>query len=142
MAGVDLILQRFKDFKSRVVFSAEGFCWPDQSLAVRDRWGVMEVPCFGLSAMPSSLHVEIPLSQHTQSQYPKVGLGKRFLNSGGKKFSTLHGYLNLSSPPSPTVGFIGYAPDVYAIVADHPIADRDDDQLYYTQIFLDKEKRV
>lgn len=40
------------------------------------------------------------------------------------------------------IGFIGYAPDVYAIVSDHPIADRDDDQLYYTQIFLDKEKRV
>ena len=44
VAGVDVILQRFKDFKSRVVFSAEGFCWPDQSLAVRDGcgWGVME----------------------------------------------------------------------------------------------------
>ena len=52
VAGVDLILQRFKDFKSRVVFSAEGFCWPDQSLAVRDRWGVMKdgrVSRFGLS---------------------------------------------------------------------------------------------
>lgn len=44
VAGVDVILQRFKDFKSRVVFSAEGFCWPDQSLAVRVGcgWGVME----------------------------------------------------------------------------------------------------
>ena len=33
-AGADVILSKFKDFNSRVVFSAEGFCWPDQSLAV------------------------------------------------------------------------------------------------------------
>ena len=33
-AGADVILSKFKDFKSRVVFSAEGFCWPDKSLAV------------------------------------------------------------------------------------------------------------
>jgi hypothetical protein len=33
-AGADVILQRFLDFNSRVVFSAEGFCWPDQDLAV------------------------------------------------------------------------------------------------------------
>lgn len=84
----------------------------------------------------------MPSSQHTQSQYPKVGLGKRFLNSGGKKLSTLHSYLNFSLSFSLAIGFIGYAPDVYAIVSDHPIADRDDDQLYYTKIFLDKEKRV
>ena len=29
-----MILSKFKDFKSQVVFSAEGFCWPDKSLAV------------------------------------------------------------------------------------------------------------
>ena len=34
VAGEDEILERFKDFNARVVFSAEGFCWPDQSLAV------------------------------------------------------------------------------------------------------------
>ena len=33
-AGADVILKKFQDFKSRVVFSAEGFCWPDKSLAV------------------------------------------------------------------------------------------------------------
>lgn len=33
-AGADVILERFMDFNCRVVFSAEGFCWPDQSLAV------------------------------------------------------------------------------------------------------------
>ena len=32
--GADVILKKFQDFKSRVVFSAEGFCWPDKSLAV------------------------------------------------------------------------------------------------------------
>ena len=33
-AGPDAILKKFEDFECRVVFSAEGFCWPDQSLAV------------------------------------------------------------------------------------------------------------
>ena len=39
-------------------------------------------------------------------------------------------------------GFIGYAKEVAAAVADHPIQDTDDDQLYYTQLYLDQEKRV
>ena len=33
-ADADTILRRFLDFSCRVVFSAEGFCWPDQNLAV------------------------------------------------------------------------------------------------------------
>lgn len=33
-AGADVILERFLHFNSSVVFSAEGFCWPDQDLAV------------------------------------------------------------------------------------------------------------
>lgn len=87
-AGAETILSKFAEFGSRVVFSAEGFCWPDQNLA---------------------------------NQYPRVGLGKRFLNSGG---------------------FIGYAREIHQLVWDHAIADSDDDQLYYTQLFLDHDKRV
>lgn len=34
LAGEDTILTKFKDFESSLVFSAEGFCWPDRSLAV------------------------------------------------------------------------------------------------------------
>jgi hypothetical protein len=49
-----------------------------------------------------------------------VGLGKRFLCSGG---------------------FIGYASDVYSIVSDSAINDIDDDQLYYTNIYLNESKR-
>ncbi|XP_065582274.1 procollagen-lysine,2-oxoglutarate 5-dioxygenase 1-like isoform X1 [Artemia franciscana] len=78
------IIQQFKTFQARVVFSAEGFCWPDQNLA---------------------------------DQYPAAPLrGKRFLNSGG---------------------FIGYASDLYEIVSHKEIDDSDDDQLYYTLIYLD-----
>ena len=40
------------------------------------------------------------------------------------------------------VGFIGYAKDVYEIVTHKKIENRGDDQLYYTQIFLDTELRV
>lgn len=39
-------------------------------------------------------------------------------------------------------GFIGYAREVAAVVSDHIIEDTDDDQLYYTQLYLDPEKRV
>ena len=38
-------------------------------------------------------------------------------------------------------GFIGYASDVYALVADSAIQDSDDDQLYYTKLYLDAAKR-
>ena len=39
-------------------------------------------------------------------------------------------------------GFMGYAPEINTIVSDHEIADTDDDQLYYTLIYLDQQKRV
>jgi len=37
---------------------------------------------------------------------------------------------------------VGYAPVIADIIADHEISDTDDDQLYYTRIFLDETKRV
>jgi hypothetical protein len=46
---------------------------------------------------------------------------KRFLNSGG---------------------FIGFASDIYEIISSTPIKDDDDDQLFYTNIFLNKPTRV
>ena len=46
------------------------------------------------------------------------------------------------TPPPPAPGFIGYAPEMYAMVADRAVGDQDDDQLYYTLIYLDLEKRV
>ncbi len=56
-----------------------------------------------------------------EEKYPQVSeKEKRFLNSGA---------------------FIGFANDIYEIVSFAPIADNDDDQLYYTQIFLNKELR-
>lgn len=45
------LLKKFIQSGSRLLFSAEGFCWPE--------WGLAE-------------------------QYPEVGTGKRFLNSGGE----------------------------------------------------------
>jgi hypothetical protein len=85
--GEDSIISKFRDFNAQIVFSAEGFCWPDRSLAPK---------------------------------YPKVALGKRFLCSGG---------------------FIGYGNVVHDIIWDHEIKDTDDDQLYYTEIYLDESKR-
>ncbi|XP_066527094.1 multifunctional procollagen lysine hydroxylase and glycosyltransferase LH3 [Hoplias malabaricus] len=86
--GPEEVLRKFSRFKHRVVFSAEGFCWPNQKLAPK---------------------------------YPAVHSGKRYLNSGG---------------------FIGYAPDIYEIVQQWNLRDDDDDQLFYTHIYLDKEHRT
>lgn len=49
------LLRKFVQSGSRLLFSAEGFCWPEWALA---------------------------------EQYPEVGTGKRFLNSGGESHGT------------------------------------------------------
>ena len=57
-----------------------------------------------------------------EDEYPKVEPHqKRFLNSGG---------------------FIGYAADIYSIITNSKLDDDDDDQLFYTKLFLNKELRV
>ncbi|XP_023821824.1 procollagen-lysine,2-oxoglutarate 5-dioxygenase 3 isoform X4 [Oryzias latipes] len=86
-AGPGELLAKFSRLGHRVVFSAEGFCWPDQRLA---------------------------------SKYPQVHSGKRYLNSGG---------------------FIGFAADLSAIVQQWTLKDDDDDQLFYTRIYLDRNQR-
>lgn len=86
-AGAQEILKKFHKFKTKVLFSAEGFCWPDESLA---------------------------------EKYPKVENGQRYLNSGG---------------------FMGYAPQLYKVVTSSQIKNIDDDQLFYTKIYLNEELR-
>ncbi|XP_032202383.1 procollagen-lysine,2-oxoglutarate 5-dioxygenase 2 isoform X1 [Mustela erminea] len=53
-------------------------------------------------------------------KYPIVHIGKRYLNSGG---------------------FIGYAPYINKIVQQWNLQDNDDDQLFYTKIYIDPLKR-
>ncbi|KAL7990893.1 hypothetical protein Chor_014323 [Crotalus horridus] len=53
-------------------------------------------------------------------KYPIVRSGKRFLNAGG---------------------FIGYYPNVNDIVQQWDLQDSDDDQLFYTKIYIDPLKR-
>ncbi|KAG8431599.1 hypothetical protein GDO86_018021 [Hymenochirus boettgeri] len=81
------LLWKFHQFEHKVIFSAEGFCWPD--------WGLAD-------------------------RYPPVSNGKRFLNSGG---------------------FIGFAPQLYEIVQLWKYKDDDDDQLFYTKIYLEETLR-
>ncbi|KAM6960302.1 LOW QUALITY PROTEIN: multifunctional procollagen lysine hydroxylase and glycosyltransferase LH3 [Tautogolabrus adspersus] len=87
-SGPEEVLSKFSRLGHRVVFSAEGFCWPDQRLAPK---------------------------------YPEVHSGKRYLNSGG---------------------FIGFASDLSTIVQQWKYKDNDDDQLFYTKIYLDKIQRT
>ena len=39
-------------------------------------------------------------------------------------------------------GFMGYAPEMYVLISDHEVKDTDDDQLYYTKLYLDQDVRV
>ncbi|KAH0954090.1 hypothetical protein HN011_010425 [Eciton burchellii] len=55
------------------------------------------------------------------THYPPVSRGKRYLNSGG---------------------FIGYASDLYEILDTAEIKDEDDDQLFYTTVYLRNELRM
>ena len=55
-----------------------------------------------------------------KDSYPAIEAGKRFLNSGG---------------------FIGYAKDIYDVVTHHEIQNHEDDQLYYTKLYLDENFR-
>ncbi|OQR74134.1 procollagen-lysine, partial [Tropilaelaps mercedesae] len=54
-----------------------------------------------------------------REKYPELE-GKKYLNSGG---------------------FIGFAPEIYKIVTHSFIKDTDDDQLFYTKIYLDEQMR-
>ncbi|XP_054159305.1 procollagen-lysine,2-oxoglutarate 5-dioxygenase-like [Oppia nitens] len=84
----DEILRRFVSMDAKIVFSSEGFCWPDKSLA---------------------------------SKYPESEEGgKPYLNSGG---------------------FIGFAPQIYQMVLTAEINNLDDDQLFYTKIYINQTLR-
>ncbi|GMT16808.1 hypothetical protein PFISCL1PPCAC_8105 [Pristionchus fissidentatus] len=53
-------------------------------------------------------------------EYPIVEFGNRYLNSGL---------------------FMGYAPEVYRMLSLKEVEDKDDDQLYFTMIYLDEQLR-
>lgn len=72
---------------ARILFGAESFCWPDESLA---------------------------------NDYPEVHRGRRYLNSGG---------------------YIGYASSLLKLLKSKEIENKDDDQLYFTKLFLDESTR-
>ncbi|XP_047131925.2 procollagen-lysine,2-oxoglutarate 5-dioxygenase 1 isoform X1 [Hydra vulgaris] len=86
-AGSDEILKRFLKTEAKILISAEDYCWPDKSLAVK---------------------------------YPKVNVGYKYLCSGG---------------------IIGYANKVYEVLSAKPVNHTDDDQLYYTQIYLEHREK-
>lgn len=81
------LLKKFRQAKSKIVFSAETLIYPDRRL---------------------------------EAKYPQVQDGKRFLGSGA---------------------FMGYATHLSKLVMDWEGLDSDSDQLFYTKIFLDPEKR-
>lgn len=81
------IVDKFKSLNAKVLFGAEGFCWPKEELA---------------------------------SRYPEVARGKRYLNSGL---------------------YMGYAPEIYKLLSYKPIKDADDDQLFFTEAYLDETLR-
>lgn len=87
LGSLDEIVKRFKQTNARILFGAEGYCWPKEEL---------------------------------KSKYPEVKKGKRYLNSGL---------------------YMGYAADVYELLNYKPLKDTDDDQLFFTEAYLDENLR-
>ncbi|XP_063965502.1 procollagen-lysine,2-oxoglutarate 5-dioxygenase 1-like [Lytechinus pictus] len=83
LADADEILRKFKAFQVNLLFSAETYIWPDQSLA---------------------------------DEYPPVENGYPYLCSGI---------------------YMGYASYIYKALTYKPVEDLDDDQLFFTHLFLD-----
>ncbi|KRT80915.1 hypothetical protein AMK59_4922 [Oryctes borbonicus] len=81
------IVEAFKMTGARVLFGAEVFCWPDETLA---------------------------------SKYPKIERGKPYLNSGL---------------------YMGYMPEIWELLQRKDIEDTDDDQLFFTEAYLDENVR-
>ncbi|EJD75866.1 procollagen-lysine,2-oxoglutarate 5-dioxygenase [Loa loa] len=54
-------------------------------------------------------------------KYPLVNFGHRYLNSGV---------------------FMGFAPEIWSLISYRDVEDNDDDQLYYTRLYLDKQIRL
>ncbi|KTG01206.1 hypothetical protein cypCar_00028041 [Cyprinus carpio] len=74
--------------------------------------------------------------RHLEDKHPHVREGKRFLGAGGM-YSSLVLLLLLKSFRC----FIGYAPNLKKMVSDWSGADSDSDQLYFTKIYINPEKR-
>lgn len=85
--SLDVIVHKFRKTEARILFGAEKFLWPVDTLE----------------------HLYPVVSKHL----PK------YLNSGL---------------------FMGYASDVYEMLKT-PVKNKDDDQLYYTKVFLDSNLR-
>ncbi|CAG0886727.1 unnamed protein product [Darwinula stevensoni] len=138
LGSPEQVKKEFEASGARVLFSAEAFCWPDDTL--------------------------IP-------KYPAVENGKRFLNSGGEIFHNLNIFVTvfegaLMSGENCSIimyrffrhrvaaprlednrhilpRFIGYAKDLYDMLSEgESLKDDDDDQLFYTLIYLDEKKRA
>lgn len=87
LADLKEIVENFKEFDARILFSAEGTCWPKEELA---------------------------------ALYPAIERGKKYLNSGV---------------------YMGYAPEIYKLLTNRPVKDDDDDQLYFTEAYVDATLR-
>ncbi|XP_023948585.1 procollagen-lysine,2-oxoglutarate 5-dioxygenase isoform X1 [Bicyclus anynana] len=88
LAGLNVIVDKFKSMDARVLFAAEPFCWPDASLA---------------------------------KKYPNTTVMNPYLNSGG---------------------IIGYLTELKKVLNYKEIRNRDDDQLFYTEAFLNEDLRL
>ena len=76
----------------------------------------LEFECKIVFAAEPFLWPDLSLERH----YPQTRLGYKYLNSGG---------------------FIGYAKDVWELVNDKPIGNDEDDQLFYSVIYVDKREK-
>ncbi|XP_046397512.1 procollagen-lysine,2-oxoglutarate 5-dioxygenase 1 isoform X2 [Ischnura elegans] len=111
-------LKKYKDNKEKIVMFTDRYSYDVVLTAGPDRI-IEQFENFGARVLFSAERSCWP-DESLASQYPTVSRGKRFLNSGG---------------------LIGYANDLYAVVSSSQLKDSDDDQLFYTKVYLNTELR-
>ncbi|PIO15483.1 hypothetical protein AB205_0156860, partial [Aquarana catesbeiana] len=155
------LLWKFQQFDHKVVFSAEGFCWPDWSLAEKypavgngkrflnsgGKFSAVPPPDFlKVHLIFSILHTALVFTPSVLLQIPldpsrPPPLLKVLLCLFSFYTPCMFRIPLLCLLSSPDIGFIGYVPQLYDIVQLWKFKDDDDDQLFYTKVYLDEELR-
>ncbi|XP_063229636.1 procollagen-lysine,2-oxoglutarate 5-dioxygenase isoform X3 [Bacillus rossius redtenbacheri] len=139
LAEVKSILDQFDRFSARVLFSAEGFCWPDGSLASKYPTVQRGKRYLNSGALVDTI-LEGMAGVTAHSEHILVE-GDTARESVRRLRSVLCRLNESGIQVTENKRFIGYAPELYEIVTSSALEDTDDDQLFYTNIYLNDELR-
>lgn len=102
---------------------------------ITQQWGTYSLPWRGKKEKPDVSHIVTVILKIVTS----IG-GATYISYHDKygwfTFIVIESVLHFS------LGFMGYAPEMYELIWHHKVENTDDDQLYYTNLYLDQDVRV